>query len=321
MMCSSILLGVEARLAKTDAVLLFTAVAAMGAMARVYLKWQRGDDVRQLPWWLAAIFWTAIGAGILIKGPIVPLFVGLAVITLAIVDRSLQWMRGLRPLWGILWLIIMIAPWFTAILYRAGDDFLAKSVGDDMLSKVFSAQESHGAWPGAYFLMFWLTFWPGAALAGIATPAIWRARREPGAQFLLSWLIPGWIVFELVPTKLPHYDAAAFYPAIAILVTGALEQHALSRKAWITRGAAFWFFIPAVLLVLAIIGAIIIVQNPLFAAWPFAALAMIFGLTAWWLYDDKRAEAIMLLNGIACIADAVGSGLWLDRALSHAAVS
>ena len=37
MMATSILLGVEARLAKTDAMLLLTAVAAMGAMARVYL--------------------------------------------------------------------------------------------------------------------------------------------------------------------------------------------------------------------------------------------------------------------------------------------
>ncbi len=37
MMASSVLLGVEARLAKTDAMLLFTCVAAMGAMARIYL--------------------------------------------------------------------------------------------------------------------------------------------------------------------------------------------------------------------------------------------------------------------------------------------
>src|SRR6516162_4889000 len=43
-MASSVLLGVEARLAKTDAMLLFATVAAMGALARIYLSWQRGDD-------------------------------------------------------------------------------------------------------------------------------------------------------------------------------------------------------------------------------------------------------------------------------------
>src|SRR3954449_333778 len=37
MMCSCVLLGAEARLAKTDAMLLSTVVAAMGAMARVCL--------------------------------------------------------------------------------------------------------------------------------------------------------------------------------------------------------------------------------------------------------------------------------------------
>ena len=45
MMASSVLLGVEARLAKTDATLLFTCVAAMGAMARIYLMQRRTPDV------------------------------------------------------------------------------------------------------------------------------------------------------------------------------------------------------------------------------------------------------------------------------------
>src|SRR5271169_2254970 len=42
MMMSSSILGVEARLAKTDAVLLFTVVAAMAVLARVYLAPRRG---------------------------------------------------------------------------------------------------------------------------------------------------------------------------------------------------------------------------------------------------------------------------------------
>src|SRR6201996_1968550 len=49
MMASCVLLGAEARLAKTDAMLLLTVVAAMGAMARVYLSWQRGEDPAHPP--------------------------------------------------------------------------------------------------------------------------------------------------------------------------------------------------------------------------------------------------------------------------------
>ncbi len=75
-MASSVLLGVEARLAKTDAMLLFTVVAAMGALARVYLSWQRGEDPVHPPWTWPAIFWTALAGGILLKGPLILMFVG-----------------------------------------------------------------------------------------------------------------------------------------------------------------------------------------------------------------------------------------------------
>jgi 4-amino-4-deoxy-L-arabinose transferase-like glycosyltransferase len=77
LMCSSVLLGAEARLAKTDAVLLLTVIAAMGAMSRVYLSWQRGDDPAHPPWSWPFVFWTALAGGILIKGPLILMFVGL----------------------------------------------------------------------------------------------------------------------------------------------------------------------------------------------------------------------------------------------------
>src|SRR3978361_1713343 len=69
-LCSSVLLGAEARLAKTDAMLLLTVVAAMGALARVYLSWQRGEDPAHPPWSWPAIFWTALAGGSLLNGPL-----------------------------------------------------------------------------------------------------------------------------------------------------------------------------------------------------------------------------------------------------------
>ena len=293
-LCSSVLLGAEARLAKTDAMLLLSVVAAMGAMARVYLSWQRGEDPAHPPWSWPAIFWTALAGGILLKGPLILMFVGLTIATLAILDRSAAWLWRLRPVWGLMWVLVLVLPWFVAIFWRAGDAFFADSIGGDMLSKL-SAQESHGAPPGVYLLLFWVTFWPGAALAGMAAPAVWRARREPGAQYLLAWLVPSWIVFELVLTKLPHY-VLPLYPAIAILTAGALERRVLSRS-WLMRGAAWWFVIPAAASVIAVIGAITLTRQPVFLAWPFVAAALIFGLFAWWLYDDNRAER-SLLNAV-----------------------
>src|SRR6516162_6655741 len=92
MMCSAVLLGVEARLAKTDAMLLLTVVAAMGALARVYLSWQRGEDPVHPSWAWPTIFWTAMAGGILLKGPLILMFVVLTIGALAILDRSASWL-------------------------------------------------------------------------------------------------------------------------------------------------------------------------------------------------------------------------------------
>src|ERR1700758_3457061 len=291
LLASCVLLSAEARLAKTDAMLLLTVVAAMGAMARPYLAWQRGEEPAHPPWSWPIIFWTALAGGILLKGPLILMFAGLTIVMLAILDRSAAWWWQLRPVWGLMWTLVLVLPWFVAIYWRAGDAFFADSIGGDMLSKL-AAQETHGAPPGLYLLLFWITFWPGAPLTAMAVPAVWRARREPGAQFLLAWLVPSWIVFELVLTKLPHY-VLPLYPAIAILTVGALERRVLSRS-WLMRGAAWWFVIPALASVVAVVGAVTLTRQPVFLAWPFVAAALIFGLFAWWLYDDNRAERSLL---------------------------
>src|SRR5262249_16494748 len=85
MLATSILLGVEARLAKTDAMLLATVVAAMGALARIYLS-KRGLRPEVTSWQLPAIFWTALAAGMLLKGPLIIAFIVLTAASLSIFD-------------------------------------------------------------------------------------------------------------------------------------------------------------------------------------------------------------------------------------------
>src|SRR5262252_9628916 len=136
LLCASVLLGVEARLGKTDAMLLLTVVAAMGGMARAYLSWQRGEDFVHPPWSWPAIFWTALAGGVLLKGPLILMFAGLTIGMLTILDRSAAWLWRLRPVWGLMWMLVLVLPWFIAIFWRAGDSFFTDSVGGDMLSKL-----------------------------------------------------------------------------------------------------------------------------------------------------------------------------------------
>jgi 4-amino-4-deoxy-L-arabinose transferase-like glycosyltransferase len=299
-MATSILLGVEARLAKTDAVLSFTVVAAMGAMARAYLAGQGERGVDTNPLTTAAIFWTAIALGILIKGPLIVMIAGLAVVALTVTDRSAAWLLRLKPAIGVLWVLALVLPWFIAIIVRSGDSFFVEAVGHDLLAKVESGQESHGVPPGFYFVLFWVTFFPAAMLAGLAAPAIWRARSDPGAKFLLAWLIPSWIVFELVPTKLPHY-VLPLYPAIAILIVGVIDSQSLSRNRWLERGTVWWFILTAAVGLGLIALNVYIGQRLGLPSWAFAAGAAILALFAWTLYRVDGAEAALVRAAAASI--------------------
>jgi 4-amino-4-deoxy-L-arabinose transferase-like glycosyltransferase len=303
MMASSVLLGVEARLAKTDAMLLFASVAAMGAMGRVYLARRSAAEVAvglKQP----AILWTALAGGILLKGPLVLMFVVLAAATLSIADRSARWLWSLRPFAGFAWMILLVLPWFVAIIAKSGSDFFVQALGHDMLGKVTSGQEAHGAPPGFYFVLFWVTFWPGSVLAGLAVPAIWRLRREAGAQFLLAWLVPSWFVFEAVMTKLPHY-VLPLYPAIAILIAGILDSGNLSKARWLVRGTVGWFLFPGAMAIAVLVAFIMFGGDLGLIAWPFSAAAVIFGLFAWWLYEADGPERALLRGVVASIMVAI----------------
>ncbi len=213
LVASTVLLAVEARLATTDAVVAATVAAAMGALARA---WTGRHDAKPLGLTVCAAFWTALGVGILIKGPITPMIPLLAATALSVRHRSARWLLALRPAAGLAWCVLIAAPWFVLTFKASGTAFFRDAIGHDMAAKVAGGQESHGAPPGTYLLAFWLTAWPLAPFAVLGARAVWHERGSDAVAFLLAWLVPAWLLFELVPTKLPHY-VLPLYPAVAIL--------------------------------------------------------------------------------------------------------
>jgi 4-amino-4-deoxy-L-arabinose transferase-like glycosyltransferase len=140
-----ILLGAEARLAKTDAVLLACILSATGFLARAYLR-------QTITLGAALLFWVACGAGILIKGPMIALVVGSTVAALCVLDRSAAWLKPLRPLLGLGCITLVVLPWFIAIAIVSGGEFYRIAVDQNLLGKVAAGQQGHGAPPGVYFL-------------------------------------------------------------------------------------------------------------------------------------------------------------------------
>ena len=250
--------GGPPRRAPTDAGRAATVAAAMGALARVYLA---DDERRTRMAATAAIFWLACGVGILVKGPVTPLIPLLAAVVLSVKDRSARWLRGLRPLPGLLLCLLIVMPWFVLILLKTGGAFFAEAVGHDMLGKMGGAQEMHGAPPGAYALSFWVSAWPLAPFAALAAPMAWRARREPPVAFLLAWALPFWLILEVVPTKLFHYPLP-LYPAVAILAVLLLGRASAAAR----RIGPAWgwsVFVLLALLPAAVAGVVLAGQNRL----------------------------------------------------------
>ncbi|MBI1207821.1 MAG: phospholipid carrier-dependent glycosyltransferase [Azospirillum sp.] len=217
MLAGCLVLGVEARMAKTDACLLASVLLAQGVLARVWLG-RLGSD--RPGWGLTCLFWAALGIGILIKGPIGPMVTVATAAALCLAERRAGWLKRLRPVSGLVSVLAIAAPWLVAIGLQTKGAFFAEAIGHDLLAKVASGQESKGLPPGFYLATFWITFWPFAFPALLAVPWVWRRRADPAVAFCLAWLLPTWLVFELVPTKLLHYTLPMF-PAIALLTAAA----------------------------------------------------------------------------------------------------
>ncbi len=210
---------VESHIAKTDSMLLLTVVAAQLALARVYLQSREGEIS---DWRWPLLFWVAQGIGILIKGPVTPLIAALTLVTLGIADRKWAHLRALRPLPGLALMLAIAAPWFIAISLGESN-FLQEAVGQDLLPKLIGGQEAHGAPPGYYLLTATLTFWPASLVGWFGAIWAWRNRKSPMTRVLLAWAIPAWIMFELIPTKLPHY-VLPLLPAVALMSALALRD-------------------------------------------------------------------------------------------------
>ncbi|HJU16033.1 MAG TPA: glycosyltransferase family 39 protein, partial [Stellaceae bacterium] len=234
LMASALGLVAEAHLAKTDAALCAAIVAGQGALGLAYVRARAGFPVG---WPLALGFWFAEAAGVLLKGPVAPLIAFLTAGALALADRDARFVTRLRPVVGLCVTAAVVLPWLVAIERATAGHFLAQSVGHDLLPKLLGGQEGHGAPPGTYLALSLVTFWPGSLL--LVPALVWgrRQRRAPAERFLLAWLIPAWLLFELIPTKLPHY-VLPLYPALALLAgralaegfTNAQERGSLARK-------------------------------------------------------------------------------------------
>lgn len=231
LLAASVLLSTEGMIAKTDALLAGFTTLAMAALARVYAGAWTSPSTLRAPMF---IFWAALAVGVLMKGPLTPLVVGLSIAALVAWERRWAWLKPLLDWRGMVLAAAIVAPWAIAIAATDGT-FFAQSLAGDIAPKLIGGDTHRGVWPGAHLALLAFLIFPvslGLAPAFLTGWQAVRAARDDaglaGARFLVAWAAPIWIVFELAATKLAHYTLPA-YPAIALLAgAGVLD--------WTARG-------------------------------------------------------------------------------------
>lgn len=291
---AAVMTGFEARIAKTDAVLTAAVIAAQFALASAYMDPERRPRLSR-----SLLFFGAVGLGVLVKGPVILLVVGLTLVTLSVLERSASLFKALRPLIGIPVMLAIILPWFVAIGVISDGAFFTEAIGRDLLGKVAAGQESHGAPPGTYLLASLGTFWPAAAFipAGLAWAIV--ARADKPARFAIAWVLPAWVVFELVPTKLPHY-VLPLLPGLTIAAAFGLLAGLTSAGGWWRRLSRAWIALGGLILAIGLNGAFVGYEN---RADPIGLGAAVvcgaFALLAWRLIARGRVAAGVTVTALA----------------------
>jgi 4-amino-4-deoxy-L-arabinose transferase-like glycosyltransferase len=362
----------EARQARADMVLVACTTVAVWMLWEVWTsEWQRarnGDTQRRAatpdyshapttrvptflpPFLRLFVLWTAIAAGVLTKGPITPMVIGLAVLTVSIATRRWRWIWRLQPLLGILLIAATIGPWIYLVSRQVGWDTYISTIKDEVLGRSLEPKEGHGGFPGYHTLLMPILLFPGSVLIGLglwqaAKSALTFARTErssgpspspahlltssPAHLFLLSTLLPTWLILELVGTKLPHYTMP-LYPLLALIATSAACSNSfeslLRRRPVVAALVAFFMLIPAALLASGVIYGISLgtIGKAMAASIMALFLVAAFSLAAAAAYRRRDMPSLLLTGllaftiAIVQVADALPrfDDLWVSREIA-----
>ncbi len=263
MLGSSMLLSTEAFTAKTDAVLAGTTTLALAAMARIYLSSRGGPPAA---WRTKTLFWIGIAVAALVKGPVGPLIALLTGLALWIsamgaylyrhgampprlptreeyrsfrtaIGTEMAFAGQLGWRWGLLLVLLVFGPWAWAITVSTDGTFWGSAINGDLAPKLTGGHERHGGMPGYHLLLISALLFPASLLLPAGLVTAWQKRTSPGLRFALCWLIPTWIMFELLPTKLAHYTLPA-HAALAWMMAAALRETLGTKVRWTGAGLA-----------------------------------------------------------------------------------
>ena len=311
LLASCFIILAEAHIAKTDSLLLSLIMAQQFSLWLFYKNRHLGKQLnKHLPKNISGRvwFWVSMAFAILVKGPIAPFLALTTLLGLVIIEREWRWIRELRFVSGLLIICVICLPWVLAVSIATDGSFLTQAVTKDLLPKLASGQESHGALPGTYLLTILLLMFPVSIFLGSFSRTNAQFWRSDATKFCFVWFVGYWFVIELIPTKLPHY-ILPILPALIMLIGRAVFLP-VSLLKWRRITEVIIFVISALCGVLLLSAGLwgaakLGAENGGFAfAFVLFALLLIFGIFAFgfkWIRDHspqiiKRGQLVLVAS-------------------------
>lgn len=317
----------DAHQARSDQLLLLTVVVSQWALWRC---------LREPTFAKAALVGLCVGAGVLAKGPITPMIAALTAAAWMLGKRQLPTGRGMVIIaTSTVVAVACVLPWVVMVAQQVGWGEYFAIIHRETLGRSVQSMERGFLPPGYHLVLLVAMFFPGSLLTGAAVIRALRTTSDASSQrdrpwhqrllarvpshdrelFLLGWIIPAWIVFELVATKLPHYPMP-IYPALALLTARLVLRASEGRFSGIadrmTRaGFVIWGLVGTVILggapwalLVAVRRAVPEVAVPQWAL----VVGIVFGAIAAGLCVGATVAALarrpvraMLLSSCACL--------------------
>ena len=263
------------KIAVTDADLMFFQTLAVLSLL-AYFKLNKSR-------YLLGLFLGVAGAA-LVKGP--PVFV----VVFGVLGLCF-WVKKYRILSIVAFFVTLLGflplfLWGRATWSKDGGEFVNWLVEWYILNrnKPFAVQTG----PPGYFLVFFgLTFFAFVHLffGGLAQvfKKVFKERGWNSDEFLLlAWIVPGWFLYELIPSKLPTYAIACF-AAVALII--AKKYHQLKDNNQKEKGGI------AALVLGILLGLALVIASWMFLSLMASILLSVFGVViiclSWLSYQDR----------------------------------
>ena len=181
--------------------------------------------------WLWFMY-SAMGLGMLTKGPVAIALPGLSMLLFLLLKRdlSLKNIWGYKPVHGLLLIILIAFPWYYLVHVKTGGAWTRGFFLDHNINRFSQEKEGHGGIFLMTILYVILGLLPFSVFSIQAFRNGWKKRKENDFLlfcFTVSVVIIGF--FSISGTKLPNYTMPA-YPFLAILLGVYLHNIYVQKK-------------------------------------------------------------------------------------------